>query len=70
MTDSFRSRFYHWRFNTRLGRWFTTEVVWRWRSCQNWRKGYRFSPIQRCRRCGHTTPYHYETCWNNKVDET
>lgn len=29
---------------------------------QNWWKGYRFAPIQRCRWCDHTTPYHYNTC--------
>ena len=25
-------------------------------------KGYKFGPIQRCRTCDHTTPYHYEWC--------
>ncbi len=25
-------------------------------SVQNWLKGYKFGPVQRCRWCGHTTP--------------
>lgn len=25
-------------------------------------KGYKFGPIKRCRKCDHTTPYHYEWC--------
>jgi len=28
----------------------------------NWRKGYKFGPVQRFRCCDHTTPYHYPTC--------
>ena len=33
----------------------------RW-SFNNWRLGYQFRPVQRCRHCDHTTPYHYQTC--------
>ena len=33
--------------------------VWSW---QNWRKGYKFGPIQRFRCCDHTTPFHYGWC--------
>lgn len=34
----------------------------RWWSLRNFLQGYRFSAIQRCRRCGHTTPFHYPAC--------
>jgi hypothetical protein len=34
----------------------------RWWSLINWCKGYKFGPIQRCRFCDHTSPYHYSTC--------
>lgn len=39
-------------------------LSWRHRlwAVENWWKGYRFGPIQRCRWCDHTTPYHYRTC--------
>lgn len=33
-------------------------------SLDNWRKGYMFSPIQRFRCCGHTTPFHDIHCRN------
>lgn len=31
-------------------------------SLRNWLKGFAFGPVQRCRACGHTSPYHYPTC--------
>jgi hypothetical protein len=31
-------------------------------SLANWRKGYRFGPVQRYRCCGHTTPTHASNC--------
>lgn len=33
----------------------------RW-SIENWRRGYKFGPVQRFRCCDHTTPYHYANC--------
>ena len=33
-----------------------------WQSWRNWRSGYRFDSIQRCRYCDHTSPTHYRTC--------
>ena len=33
-----------------------------WWSLLNLCRGYQFRPVQRCRRCSHTTPYHYPTC--------
>lgn len=34
----------------------------KWWSLRNFAQGYRFGPVQRCRRCDHTTPFHYPTC--------
>lgn len=31
-------------------------------SLQNWWKGYKFGPVQRCRECSHTTPGHLAGC--------
>ena len=33
-----------------------------WWSFQNWCRGYAWGPIQRCRNCAHTSPYHYPPC--------
>ena len=38
------------------------KLRWKWWSVQNWRKGYKFGPIQRFRCCDHTTPVHYQAC--------
>lgn len=42
--------------------WWARHVTYPWWSLQNFRKGYRWNAIQRCRRCDHTSPSHYTTC--------
>lgn len=32
---------------------------WAW---ENWRKGFKFGPVQRWRCCDHTTPHHGQEC--------
>lgn len=39
----------------------------RW-SVENWLKGFKYGPVQRCRVCDHTTPYHYESCVAGRVE--
>ena len=39
-----------------------TRLQFKWWSLQNWRKGFKFGPVQRFRCCDHTTPVHYPTC--------
>ena len=39
-----------------------TRLRLHWWSLRNWFRGYKFGPIQRCRECDHTSPYHYENC--------
>jgi hypothetical protein len=51
--------FWLWRFFYRRKVW----VKFRWWSLENWRKGYKFGPVQRFRCCDHTTPHHYPSCW-------
>jgi hypothetical protein len=33
-----------------------------WWAFDNWRHGYRWGVVSRCRWCDHTTPFHYSTC--------
>lgn len=39
-----------------------SDLRWKWRSLVNWAHGLAFSPVGRCRKCSHTTPYHYRHC--------
>lgn len=49
-----REHFYGWPYGNK--------VRPHWWSLVNWLKGYKFGPTRRCRRCGHTSPYHCPAC--------
>lgn len=44
------------------GPWYGNKVRRRWWSLLNWLRGFKFSPVRRCRDCDHTTPHHYHWC--------
>ena len=47
------------------------KIRFAWWSLLNLLRGYQFRPVQRCRRCSHTTPYHYPTCeWATGTETT
>lgn len=50
------------RIAKRARRLYAKHVKLRLWSIQNWRKGYKYGPVQRFRCCDHTTPFHYRDC--------